>query len=188
MKTLNSNYSTVLKNDFVLHSTHTEMCMYIIIKLCQKAPSQLTLSLSHSFSPSISLITPGRSLRMLSVITNLMYLNLCWSANTSISMLRSLLEKLNHDFILYSLAVYRMSLSHLHSLWDGRQVAVQKLFCGVLLPDVAFLCTSHLAFYLSISLESMSCLFSYTDKISVWLIAYEQYLCPSLCLCWHCFQ
>ena len=47
----------------------------------------------------------------------------------------------------------------LDDLWDSRLVALQLLFCGVLLPGfvfkkpLAFLCSSHLTFSQSVSLE-----------------------------------
>ena len=44
-----------------------------------------------------------------------------------------------------------------HLLWDGRQVAIHLLFCGVLLPGFVQKC-SYLAFSLCISLVSIQCI------------------------------
>ena len=79
-----------------------------------------------------------------------MYVSLCWSLSTSESIRRSPLENVAYEFILTSLSVSSMSSSsYLNGLSDERQVAVQLLFYGMLLPGfipkyVEFLCCSHL--------------------------------------------
>ena len=59
---------------------------------------------------------------------------LCQSANTGVSMWRSPQENFTYEFNPVSPAVPSMScLSYLDGLWDGRQMAIQLLFCGLFL-------------------------------------------------------
>ena len=63
-----------------------------------------------------------------------MYANICWSANTEMSMSRSPLESHAFLFLPTFQAVPRMFWSFsLDNLCNGRKVAVQHVFCGVLL-------------------------------------------------------
>ena len=85
-----------------------------------------------------------------------MGVNLCWSAITGVSICRSPSENVSYEFVLTSPVVLSMSRSsYFKGLWDERQVTAQLLFCDVLLP--AFLCRSHVAWCLSVSLESTWC-------------------------------
>ena len=67
--------------------------------------------------------------------SELMNVSLYCSANTSMSMHRSPLENIAHQFVFTSLAVSNIyCLYYLDCLPDGRPVDIQLLFCGVLLP------------------------------------------------------
>ena len=57
--------------------------------------------------------------------------SLCWSAKTGTFMWRS-----RYDFIFTPPALLSKSLSHFDGLWDGRRVALQQLFCRMLLPGI----------------------------------------------------
>ena len=77
-----------------------------------------------------------------------------WSSNACTSERRVSWENVAYDFVLISPAVSRMSRpSYLDGFGDGREVAVELLFCGMLLPGIVqynsgFLCNFHLAFSL----------------------------------------
>ena len=69
------------------------------------------------------------------VRTELLKISSCWSANTGTSMSRGPGDNVDYEFILASSAAFRMSCSsYLDGFRDGRSVAAQLLFCGVLLP------------------------------------------------------
>ena len=66
-----------------------------------------------------------------------MYASLCRLDNFGVSLWRSSREYVAHQFVLASSVVPSLPRSsYLDALWDGRQVAVQLLFCGVLLPGL----------------------------------------------------
>ena len=64
----------------------------------------------------------------------LMNISFCWSCNTGGSMCRSSRANTTYEFVLVFPALLSMSSSsYLDALWDGRLMAIQLLFCGVLL-------------------------------------------------------
>ena len=110
--------------------------------------AQSTLTISHHH-PYYQVLKTASS-----VCTELMYVNLCWSTNTSVFMCKSPSENIAYELVPTFPAVVSMSCSsHLVALWDGRQVAVQMLFCGDPASriysklHVAFLCSFHLVFF-----------------------------------------
>ena len=79
------------------------------------------------------------------------YISLCWSANTGMSMCRGPWENVNHEFVLVSPAVLHMScLSYLEGFRDGRYVAIQLLFHGMLLPGFVKIKDSILLWFQSV--------------------------------------
>ena len=73
-----------------------------------------------------------------------MNVSFCWSANTGVPMCRISLENITYEFIFTSPAVLSMSCSScFDGLSDGNQVAIQLLFCRVLLPGFVQNSTQH---------------------------------------------
>ena len=58
-----------------------------------------------------------------------------WSPLSSlVDSLDFLVDNVAYDFVLTSTALPNMyRSSYLHSLWDGRQVAVELVFCGLVM-------------------------------------------------------
>ena len=96
--------------------------------------SLLSLSLSLSIALSLSLalsllaIFLGMSSRLPPVSV---HVSLCSSANPDVSICRCPRKNFACEFVPASPAVLSMSFSS--NLWDGRLVAIQLPFCGVLL-------------------------------------------------------
>ena len=109
--------------------THTQLYIYMYIYISCYTDGMNVL---YFHLPFISIIHYAWkvSLTALSVHTELMNLSLCWSAKSSVSMSGSPPENFIYEFVLFSGSA-QQSYS---SLWDGRWVATQQLFCGMLLP------------------------------------------------------
>ena len=85
----------------------------------------IPLTLSHTISPyqPLHLVSPLNGTQCLHRVGEC---KICWLANTGVSMCRRPYEKVEHVFVLTPLAV------PLDSLWDGRLLAIQLLFCKML--------------------------------------------------------
>ena len=112
--------------------------IYIYILSSRSDSTRLPDSLSLSLSLSDSIPILHCSWQVLqtasSVRTELLYVSLRWSANTGATRGSSPEEK-GGLWVYPSSVVPRISCSnYLDSLWDGRQLVILWLFCGVLLP------------------------------------------------------
>ena len=86
-----------------------------------------------------------------------------WSANTGVSLYRSALKNVTHEFVLTSLAAVRMTFSfYLDGLWDGSLMVMQLSFYWLLLPEfiqncTQYLCVVYIVFSPGVSLKSKLC-------------------------------
>ena len=115
---------------------------YLLKQWCNNHHHRVTLlariSLTLSRHPSLSFIAPRKVFRATSCIaTELLCMGFSWSSNICSSMSRGPQEYITYEFVLTSPAVFRVTgSSNLDSFCDGWLVAVQLLFCRVLLPGL----------------------------------------------------
>ena len=108
-KKLNANILVCDLNSVQVNSFTTVLILFYTIQYHQVGV--IAQRFSDSLSPYIPIIhfSWPDLLTTSSVRTELLYVSPCWSANTDVTMRRSLLKKVAYEFILTSLAVPRMS-------------------------------------------------------------------------------